>query len=325
MNPRGTATLPWASPPLVSTAMDLPDPDRFSMSFRVSCRFGAMVLAMCLRFTGLSVRGRPRRNYTRTWQARTAAETVGIRDGEGGGGGGGVVALQWLPPSKGTYTPPSPPPKILAMVKMTDSEAPKARHRRCVHAGVIWWVWTKFWGICSQKTFIDILLNVCVSWSLTFKIDFQLGATSQSAQFSARRSVTSSHVYASLAPTSPPRVTDPMTRRLFDWQTGHPATEAEETSQTRSIAVSRSGVASFNLVLFAVFSAGTAQWELDVVRAWKADTRRDWIILLVGLCNDSDKGLSKTTEMYCNHEIQRWLVKFSSNVMCILLSSYFFL
>lgn len=32
---------PWASPPLVSTAMDFPWPDKFSKSLRVSCRLGA--------------------------------------------------------------------------------------------------------------------------------------------------------------------------------------------------------------------------------------------------------------------------------------------
>lgn len=62
----------------------------------------------------------------------------------------------------------APGTKILAMVKMTDSEDPKVTHRGCVHAGVSWSVWTKSWSVCSHKTFIYILLNWCVSYFSLF-------------------------------------------------------------------------------------------------------------------------------------------------------------
>lgn len=38
--------LPWASPPLVRTAIDFPAPERFSKNFRESCRIGAPAAAM---------------------------------------------------------------------------------------------------------------------------------------------------------------------------------------------------------------------------------------------------------------------------------------
>lgn len=40
------ASLPWASPPLVRTAMDFPAPERFSKNFLESCRVGSPAAAM---------------------------------------------------------------------------------------------------------------------------------------------------------------------------------------------------------------------------------------------------------------------------------------
>lgn len=45
--------LPWASPPLVSTAMHFPAPERFSKNFRVSCRFGPVAPAISQSARGL--------------------------------------------------------------------------------------------------------------------------------------------------------------------------------------------------------------------------------------------------------------------------------
>lgn len=79
MEPGRRATLPWASPPLVSTAMDFPDADRFSISFRVSCRFGAMVLAMFLRVGSQSEAAEG--ESAQTCAVRRAAESVSISGG----------------------------------------------------------------------------------------------------------------------------------------------------------------------------------------------------------------------------------------------------
>lgn len=96
----GTRPLPCASPPLVSTAMDLPAPDRFSKNLRVSCRFGAAAPAMPVHL----------REEGRRWGSLSPAcqgedKPGGESDSVGtcGRRDSGVFGPQWSPPSARTH------------------------------------------------------------------------------------------------------------------------------------------------------------------------------------------------------------------------------
>lgn len=90
--------LPWASPPLVRTAIDFPAPERFSKNFRESCRIGAPAPAMADPFHC----HRPKMKGN-GWRGSQRLSVQSVCDG----GQITVVGLQWLPPSTLTDTPPS--------------------------------------------------------------------------------------------------------------------------------------------------------------------------------------------------------------------------
>lgn len=142
--------------------MDLPDPDRFSMSFRVSCRFGAMVLAM---FQRALCQRPPREKLPRTWQVRTAAETVGICDGRV------MVAVWW---GCSGYRP------------LPARTRPRSKDPRYGEDDSLWRPWSQTSGVRSRRLFMvrlnrtlerllseNIYLHsseFIVTWFLTFKL-----------------------------------------------------------------------------------------------------------------------------------------------------------
>lgn len=111
--------------------MDLPEPDRFSMSFRVSCRFGAMVLAI-VSVASLSEAAQGEITSDVTSEDGSGdCRYLGWAGDGGGVSGAAVVAALYRHGH-------APGAKILAMVEMTASDHPGVRHQGCVRASFLW-------------------------------------------------------------------------------------------------------------------------------------------------------------------------------------------